>query len=317
MSGTDAMAPEMADDQPDDQPDDDAAAEAEAEAFEAEALRNAPLALVARDVHVHYRTEVDRKRSKGERISFRPGQRQTIRAVNGVDLELRQGECLGIVGSNGSGKSTLLVALAGLMDVAEGEILASAQPALLGVGAVLNGKLSGRRNIELGCLALGMTRAEVAERMPDIVAFTGLGDAINRPLRGYSSGMRARLAFTVATQMTPEILFIDEALAVGDRQFRLRAAERLEDIRDDAGAIILVSHNVNEVSMMCTRVAWMDDGEIVMMGDVEEVLEAYAQANPSDKRAKRMMRRKAREERKAAKAVRKQQSEGPASGGVP
>lgn len=246
--------------------------------------------LVARDVHVVYRTPVDDLPPLRQRMLGRRDDRSRFRevhAVRGVDLTLYEGESIGIVGSNGSGKTSLVTALSGLIEIQRGEIQAVARPAMLGVGAALNRSLSGRRNIVLGLLALGLTKAEIDERMHDIIAFSGLRESIDRPMKTYSSGMKARLAFTIATEVSPEILIVDEALSVGDRRFRVRAAERLEAIREAAGSIIVVSHNLNEISSMCTRVVWMEEGEVIADGDADEVLAQYESDNPPPHKAQR------------------------------
>ncbi len=214
--------------------------------------------VVVRDVHITYRTFLDEQLGLADRL--RRGFRRSaprfrdVHAVRGVSLTLYRGESLGIIGSNGSGKSTLLTGIAGLIDLDDGEILATARPQLLGVGAALNRKLSGRRNIELGALALGIPASELDRTVAEICDFTGLEEFIDLPLRTYSSGMRARLAFALATAVQPEILLIDEALAVGDRRFKAQATARLDDICDSAGAVIVVSHSQSEISQMCTRV---------------------------------------------------------------
>ncbi len=241
--------------------------------------------LVARNVHVVYRAYLDgrpmlRRRLRGG--SAAQSRHRDVHAVRGVDLTLTEGESLGLVGSNGSGKSSLLTGLAGLIELQDGEVLASSRPALLGVGAALNRRLSGRRNIEIGCLALGLSKEAIDERMSSIIEFSGLEDSIDMPMKTYSSGMRARLAFTIATEFSPEILLIDEALSVGDRRFKRRAAQRLEQIRGGAGSIVVVSHNLSEIARMCTRVAWMDQGRLRLVGETEEVLTAYREANDLD-----------------------------------
>lgn len=253
--------------------------------------------LVADNVHVVYYTDADKlprgSRARGEAT----GRRTEVHAVRGISLTLHEGESIGIVGSNGSGKSSLVTALSGLIELAEGEVYATSRPAVLGVGAALNKKLSGKRNIMLGLLALGLSRQEINDRMKDIVAFSGLGDSIDRPMKTYSSGMKARLAFTIATEVAPDILIIDEALAVGDRGFRSRAADRLEEIRGAAGSIMVVSHNLAEVSSMCTRVIWLEDGSVVADGEADEVLAAYESANPSAAKAEKRIRRRERRQR--------------------
>ena len=259
---------------------------------------NARETLVARDVQVTYRTRTDRSAPLIDRIRRFGPKIEEVHAVRGVSLTLHEGESIGVIGSNGSGKTTLVSALSGLLDLTGGEVLAVSRPALLGVGAALNRQLSGRRNIVLGLLSLGLSRAEIRDRMSAIVQFSGLGDAIDRPMRTYSSGMKARLAFTVATEVTPEILIIDEALAVGDRRFRGRAVQRIEEIRSGAGSIIVISHNLAEVAAMCTRVIWLDAGEIVADGDAEEVIDMYLAANPLPPSAAKKLERRTQRRRK-------------------
>ncbi len=256
--------------------------------------------LTAHDVHVVYRTYLDGRPMLRRRLRGGPDAQaryRDVHAVRGVDLTLTEGECLGLVGSNGSGKSSLLTGLAGLIELEAGEVMATSRPALLGVGAALNRRLSGRRNVEIGCLALGLSRDDIDARMESIIDFSGLAESIDMPMRTYSSGMRARLAFTIATELSPEILLIDEALAVGDRSFKRRAAERLEELRAQAGSIVVVSHNLGEIADMSTRVAWMDEGRLRLVGDPDEVLDAYKEANdyvpgaPTRKARKKQARR--------------------------
>ena len=148
-------------------------------------------------------------------------------------------------------------------------------PTFLGVQAVLRNQLTGRRNIEIGLLAQGLDRAGVDDLLPAVVEFTGLGDAIDMRMETYSSGMRARLHFAVATATSPEILLIDEALAVGDRSFREKSAQRLDQHRADSGTVLLVSHNLSEIRRSCDRVIWLQDGLIVADGPTDEVLASY------------------------------------------
>lgn len=233
--------------------------------------------MVVDDVDVTYRVYADRRPQFKD--LFRSGMRnrdfREIHAVQGVSFTSAQGEAIGLVGRNGSGKSTLLQAMAGLLPINAGEIYASAQPTLLGVGAALNAKVSGRRNIELGLLALGLSGEEVDDRIPDVVEFSGLHEFIDLPLTAYSSGMKARLHFSVATAVQPEILLIDEALAVGDRGFKRKSERRIHELLEDAGTIFLVSHSEGAIRDICNRVIWIDQGLVKMDGDVDEVLAAY------------------------------------------
>ncbi|MEO1062033.1 MAG: ABC transporter ATP-binding protein [Actinomycetota bacterium] len=233
--------------------------------------------VVVDDLHVTYRLYADSK--PGFKQLFARGrlrrEHREIEAVRGVCFDIAVGETFGIIGSNGSGKSTLLSALTGLLPIDSGSIKVRSRPTLLGVNAALRPALSGRRNIMIAGLAMGMNRREVESRMAEIVSFAGLEEHIDLPLRAYSSGMRARLTFSIATVRTPEILLIDEALAVGDTQFRARSAERIDKIRADAGTVVLVSHDLSEIERSCDRSLWLDRGEAQMVGPTADVVAAY------------------------------------------
>lgn len=230
-------------------------------------------------LHVKYRVYEEQSLSLRQLVGrgFRSRRSIEVHALKGVDFEVRSGEALGIVGSNGSGKSTLLRAIAGLQSKADGEVFVRGEPHLLGVGAALKPQLSGQRNILLGGLAMGLSLAEIEERMDDVVEFSGLGDAIRRPMDTYSSGMRARLAFSIATLRIPEVLLIDEALAVGDQEFRERSLQRINDIREQAHTVVMVTHNMAEIRQSCTRALWLEQGLVKADGPVDEVLAAYEQ----------------------------------------
>jgi len=199
----------------------------------------------------------------------------TVHAVRGIDLEVRVGESVGVVGPNGSGKTTLLQAMTGALSLTAGDLRVRSLPTFLGVKAALRPRMTGRANIRIGLLAQGLRRHEAEAELDDVAAFTGLGTAIDRPMETYSSGMRARLHFAIATALTPEILLIDEALAVGDRDFRERSARRLDEHRAAAGTVLLVSHNLTEVRRSCERTVWLRDGRIVADGPTDEVLRDY------------------------------------------
>jgi teichoic acid transport system ATP-binding protein len=198
-----------------------------------------------------------------------------VQAVKDVSFRVDAGESVGLIGSNGSGKSSLLRGIAGLEPLSGGVIFASAEPSLLGVGAALINDLSGARNIVLGCLALGFTRAEVDERFDDIVEFSGLGEFIDMPMRTYSSGMSARLKFSIAATRPSDILLIDEALSVGDRAFRARSDERIRQLQAASGTVFLVSHSMRAVRDACERAIWINKGALMADGPVDEVVAAY------------------------------------------
>lgn len=198
-----------------------------------------------------------------------------IHAVKGVSFVARRGDAIGLIGHNGSGKSTLLRAIAGLLPAESGAVYSAGQPSLLGVHAVLMNDLTGDANVRLGGLAMGLTPDEVAERYDEVADFAGLGRAMSLPMRTYSSGMSARLRFAIASVKTHEVLLIDEALATGDKAFRKRSENRINEMRQKAGTVFLVSHSLGPVRNTCNRVIWLDGGRIKMDGPTAEVLEAY------------------------------------------
>ena len=239
-----------------------------------------PLSIRVRDVHIEYELFEARRAALRQRFATGTGEGVTVvHAVKGVTFDVHEGESVGIIGSNGSGKSTLLAGLAGMLAPSAGEILVSEEPKLMGVGATLLPQATGGRNIRLGCLALGMTADEIAERFDDIVAFTELGEAIERPLRTYSSGMRARLHFAIATAVAPKILLIDEALAVGDRKFREKSAARIDEILAQAGTLVLVSHSMTELQARCERGLWLEQGVLRADGPIADVVAEYQAEN--------------------------------------
>ncbi|GIF05381.1 ABC transporter ATP-binding protein [Actinoplanes siamensis] len=201
-----------------------------------------------------------------------------VHAVKGVSFVAYKGEAIGLIGSNGSGKSTLLRAVAGLLPVQRGAIYAAGQPSLLGVNAALMNDLSGERNVELGCLAMGMSPGEVKERTKAIIDFSGInerGDFASLPMRTYSSGMAARLRFSIAAAKQHDVLLIDEALATGDAKFRRRSEARVRELRAQAGTVFLVSHSEQSIRDTCERAIWLESGLIRADGPTADVLKEY------------------------------------------
>lgn len=226
---------------------------------------------------IRYRVYQDQFFSARNMISrgFRGRQSIEVHAVHDVSFQVHSGEALGIIGSNGSGKSSLLRAIAGLQSLSSGLIEVRGRTGLLGVGAALKPGLSGYRNVLLGGLAMGLSRHEIEAEMDNVVEFAGIGEAMKRPMNTYSSGMQARLAFSIATLRVPDILLIDEALAVGDRDFRGRSLERIAQIRAAAGTVVMVSHSLKEITDSCSRAIWLEKGVMRMEGSPEEVVAAY------------------------------------------
>lgn len=220
---------------------------------------------------------VCRNVSKSFRSTAAPWPRsgKKIRAVRDVNLIVSRGESVGLLGQNGSGKSTLLQLIAGVDTCSEGSILVSAKPILLGVGSALVPSISGRKNIELACAAMGMSKESTAEILPDLLELIDIGDAIDRPLNTYSSGMSSRLNFAVGTASSPEILIIDEALGTGDAAFAKRAGNKMAELLEGAGTLFYVSHAAKAVEQTCKRALWMHHGAIIADGPSKEVCAQY------------------------------------------
>lgn len=197
-------------------------------------------------------------------------------ALRDVSLEVKRGEVLGIIGRNGAGKSTLLQAICGTATPSSGDVEVSGRvAALLELGAGFNPDFTGRENAFLNATILGMTRAEIAERFDDIVAFAELDEFIDEPVKTYSSGMFVRLAFAVAIHVNPEILIIDEALSVGDIAFRNKCLERIQTLVAQGVTILFVTHDISTLQLLCSRVVWLDHGQVRAVGDPIRVSQDY------------------------------------------
>lgn len=255
------------------------------------------LSLLVNDLHVSYRVFGAKKVGHGagrdwgvlDRLVRRGAKQPTVReikAVRGITFAAKHGEAIGIIGVNGSGKSTLLRAIAGLIPPAGGSVHVAGNPALLGVNAVLMKDLTGERNITIGALALGLTKKQINERFQEIVDFAEIGDFVSLPMKTYSSGMGARLRFAISASAIPDILMIDEALATGDAAFRAKSKEKMDEVREGAGTVFLVSHSLNTIVSMCTRVLWVHEGKLVMDGGAKEVCAAYKRYTDSRRTAK-------------------------------
>jgi teichoic acid transport system ATP-binding protein len=237
------------------------------------------VAVKVNDLSVTYRTTFERKPTlKQALVRFGRGQRavREVEAIKNVSFEVRNGTSMGIIGSNGAGKSTLMRAMAGILPPTSGSIEVWGRAStLLALGVGFNQNLSGRENIILGGLAAGLSRREVEERAVDVAEWTELGDFIDMPMRTYSSGMSARVGFSVAVHMKPDILMIDEALSTGDAHFREKANAKMGELRDSARAMFLVSHGLGSIKEMCNEAIWLDRGKLMMRGEPGQVVNAY------------------------------------------
>src|SRR5699024_10259642 len=240
------------------------------------APETSPLTLVAQDVRVRYTVpRTDRTPPKNLAARLRRRHTVTVAAVRGVSFTARSGEFIGIVGRNGSGKSTLLRVLAGLEAPTSGSVLTSAKPMLLGVSAALLPDLTGAENVKLGALAMGLTPEQADDVFEGVVELSALGDAIDLPMRTYSSGMAARLTLAISLAADPSILMIDEALSTGDATFAERSKRAMDEMLGRAGTVFLVNHAAQTIENMCSRAIWMERGRMVLDGDAVEVARKY------------------------------------------
>lgn len=204
---------------------------------------------------------------------------QEFLAVKDVSLKIRRGEAWGLIGVNGSGKSTLLKAISGIMKPYKGTITVrgSISP-LIELGAGFDPNMTARENIYLNGAVLGHSKKFMAEHFNEIVEFAGIEKFLDSPIKNYSSGMKARLGFSVATVVKPDILIVDEVLAVGDVRFRKKCMQRMSELLKGGTTLLFVSHNIDQVKSLCTHALWLDHGNTVMSGEAEEVCNKYIEA---------------------------------------
>jgi len=263
---------------------------------------NGSPAIRLEDVSVVYRRALNPPTSMKEYFirALRGGlSSATRRALDGVTLEIRQGEVFGIIGRNGAGKTTLLRVVSRILRPTEGRVRVWGKSApLLGVGAGFNDELTGRENAHVYSSILGRRRAETDRLISEIVAFSELGDYFDSPLRTYSQGMVARLGFAVAMAVRPDLLLVDEVLAVGDEPFREKCARRFGEFRLAGTTIVLVTHSLATVEELCDRGAWLDLGKVRGTGGAKQVVAAYrdhlAAHPPADARRRRDLKAKRR-----------------------
>ncbi len=199
-------------------------------------------------------------------------------ALDDVSFELEKGETVGLIGPNGSGKSTAMALIAGVLKANSGRVDVQGRICpLLELGAGFHPELTGRENIILNGVLMGLTRQEVLDRMDEIIAFSELESFLDQPLRIYSTGMVARLGFSVAVHLEPDILLIDEILAVGDLHFQARCREKIDEFRKRGVTIVLVSHSTDEIRRLCDRAVWLEQGRVAGEGEPGLLLSRYAE----------------------------------------
>jgi len=236
--------------------------------------------------HVSKRFRIFHERNQTLKAAVMRGRRSVYEdfwALDDVSFEVPQGTTFGLVGNNGSGKSTLLKTMAKILYPDRGSVSAAGRlAALLEVGSGFHPELSGRENVFLNGSILGMSRAEIQRKFDDIVGFSGVEQFIDQPVKNYSSGMYVRLGFAVAINVDPEILLVDEVLAVGDAAFQERCAEKFVDFRREGRTVVVVSHSMPSLRAMCDQVAWLDHGVLVEAGPAATVLERYVDSTRED-----------------------------------
>lgn len=199
-------------------------------------------------------------------------------ALNNVNIDVYKGEVFGIIGLNGAGKSTLLKIIAGIIKPTSGKVTRHGTIApLIELGAGFNGDLTGLENIHMNGLILGYSKKFIQEKTEEIIEFSELGEFIHVPLKNYSSGMRARLGFSIATIVKPDILIVDEVLAVGDIKFREKSEKKMMSLIEGGTTVLFVSHSLSQMEKLCDRVAWLENGQVREIGNTKEICAKYKQ----------------------------------------
>lgn len=229
--------------------------------------------------HVSKKFRLYRERNQSLKSTIMRGRHsvhEDFWAIKDVSFEVPEGSTFGLIGSNGSGKSTLLKCLAKIYYPNSGTITSNGKvAALLEVGSGFHPELSGRENIYLNGSILGMSRKSIDSKFDQIVDFSGVEEFIDQPVKNYSSGMYVRLGFSVAIHVDPEILIVDEVLAVGDAEFQAKCNQKFQDFQQEGRTVILVSHSMDMVKKMCNQVAWLNKGDLVAVGDATSTISQY------------------------------------------
>ena len=248
----------------------------------------ADLAIQVSDVAKRFRLLHERNSTLKATIfsGFKRTVHEEFWALSGVSFDVPEGQTFGLIGHNGSGKSTLLKCMARIYQPDRGSIVTRGKvSALLELGAGFHPELSGRENVYLNGSILGMSKRDMDRRFDEIVAFAGLEHFIDTPVKNYSSGMYVRLGFSVAITVEPDILLVDEVLAVGDASFQQRCLEKFAELRTSGRTVVIVSHSLDTVGNMCDRAAWLDHGSLLKEGNAHEVVTAYLESVRDDRRA--------------------------------
>ena len=237
------------------------------------------MAVSVKDLGLTYTTSIDKKPTLKARLrTLGRGKKHTrvVKALSGVNIDVHYGAVLGVIGSNGAGKSSLMRVISGIVPPTEGRVeVYGSVSTLLALGVGFNPAMTGRDNVYLGGLAAGMSRDDIDKNFDAIADFSELGEAIDAPMRTYSSGMYARLAFSVAAVVEPDILIIDEALSTVEAKFKEKSLNRIKELRSSDRALILVSHALATIEDVCNEVVWLNKGTLMARGNPSEVIAQY------------------------------------------
>jgi len=224
-------------------------------------------------VEMHHVSKIYRLKKAGK--ESRPDDRYY--ALRNLSLKVEKGDVVGILGTNGSGKSTMALVLAGIADCDEGSLTVNGEQALISINTGLNAQLTGEENINVKGALLGLSKKRIDEIKEEVIEFAELGDFLYQPVKKYSSGMKSRLGFSISLALDPDIFIVDEALSVGDKGFANKCLERMEQLRDEKNkTIFFISHSLQQVSEFCKTGLWLDAGELMEFGDIDEVCEHYS-----------------------------------------
>lgn len=235
------------------------------------------LSISINEIVLDYPLLKEGKRFIKESLTRRFKTRQKMyRALDSLSLDIHKGDVVGLIGPNGAGKSTLLRIIAGILPPDEGEVRTRGRVDLLaGVGAGMQGNLSGIENIELSGSIYGMSKQEISSQIEEIIEFSGIGEYIYQPVRTYSSGMKARLGFSISAHIRPDILLIDEVFAVGDGEFGQKSRKKITELISGGATVVMVSHDISIIKELCTKAYCMKKGRICSSGDVEDAFKSY------------------------------------------
>lgn len=227
---------------------------------------NQEYAIVLKNVSKIYTLKSTQKKNKN-------GQR--FYALKNIDIQIPKGEVVGVLGTNGSGKSTLSVILAGISEVDEGDLIINGEQALIAINTGLNNQLTGLENIELKGALLGLTKKRIEEIREVVIEFAEIGDFLYQPVKKYSSGMKARLGFSINLALDPDILIVDEALSVGDKGFAQKCLDKMHELKEMGKTIIFISHALPQVRRFCDKAIWIEGGILKEYGEIEDVCDRY------------------------------------------